>query len=141
VYWQAWSLLLIFKQDHEVSMHKNWIEENSKLSSNLYSFKKRSSLPVNQPILTSNCFAQLINLQDPITPWSESARELYRLSDRRLPEKLMPTFEDRGCHVQRDGSLRPYSQFLDQSRYFLFKQRFVTWIPNSAYVYFVPLRK
>jgi hypothetical protein len=33
------------------------------------------------------------------TPWSESASELYRLSDRRLPAKLVPTFADRGCHL------------------------------------------
>jgi hypothetical protein len=30
------------------------------------------------------------------TPWSESASELYRPSDRRLSEKLVP---ERGCHV------------------------------------------
>jgi hypothetical protein len=33
------------------------------------------------------------------TPWPESVRELYRLSDRRLSAKLVPTFADRGCHV------------------------------------------
>jgi hypothetical protein len=33
------------------------------------------------------------------TPWPESASELYRLSDRRLSAKLVPTFADRGCHV------------------------------------------
>jgi hypothetical protein len=33
------------------------------------------------------------------TPWSESVSELYRLSDRRLSAKLVPTFADRGCHV------------------------------------------
>jgi hypothetical protein len=42
-------------------------------------------------------------------PWSESANELYRLSDRRLSAKLVPTFADRGVpRGQRDGSLRPY---------------------------------
>jgi hypothetical protein len=35
------------------------------------------------------------------TPWSESANELYRPSDRRLSAKLVPTFADRGCHVVR----------------------------------------
>jgi hypothetical protein len=34
-----------------------------------------------------------------ITPWSESASELYRPSDRRLSAKLVPKFADRGCHV------------------------------------------
>jgi hypothetical protein len=33
------------------------------------------------------------------TPWSESASELYRPSDRRLSTKLLPTFADKGCHV------------------------------------------
>jgi hypothetical protein len=33
------------------------------------------------------------------TPWSESASELYRPSDRRLSAKLVLTFEGRGCHV------------------------------------------
>jgi hypothetical protein len=55
-----------YKQGHEVSIHRNWVEVNSKLRGNLYSFKKRNSLPANQPILTSNCYVQLINLQDSI---------------------------------------------------------------------------
>jgi hypothetical protein len=29
----------------------------------------------------------------------ESASELYRLSDRSSPAKLVPTFAHRGCHV------------------------------------------
>jgi CBS-domain-containing membrane protein len=33
------------------------------------------------------------------TPLPESASELYRLSDRSLPTKLVPTFADKGCHV------------------------------------------
>jgi hypothetical protein len=33
------------------------------------------------------------------TPWSASASELYRPSDRRLSAKLVPTIADRGCHV------------------------------------------
>jgi hypothetical protein len=44
-------------------------------------------------------------------PWSQSASELYRPSDRRLTAKWLPTFSDRGVpHGQRDGSLRPYSR-------------------------------
>jgi hypothetical protein len=34
-----------------------------------------------------------------ITPWLWFAGELCRPSDRRLWEKLVPTFADRGCHV------------------------------------------
>jgi hypothetical protein len=56
------------------------------------------------------------------TPWSESASEQYRPSDRRLSAKLVPTFADRGVpRGQRDGSLQPYLGFLDRSRYFSFK--------------------
>jgi hypothetical protein len=56
------------------------------------------------------------------TPWSESASELYRPSDRRLSAKWLPTCADRGCHV---GSMTdPYGRilgFLDRSRYFSIK--------------------
>jgi CBS-domain-containing membrane protein len=56
------------------------------------------------------------------TPWPESARELYRPSDRRLSAKLLPTFADRGCHVV--SVTDPYGRilgFLDRSRYFFFQ--------------------
>jgi hypothetical protein len=33
------------------------------------------------------------------TPWSESASELYRPSNRRLSAKSLPTLTDKGCHV------------------------------------------
>jgi hypothetical protein len=32
-----------------------------------------------------------------LTPWSESASELYRPSDRRLSAKWLPTFVDKGA--------------------------------------------
>jgi hypothetical protein len=32
-------------------------------------------------------------------PWPESARELYRSSDRRSSDKLVSNFADRGCNV------------------------------------------
>jgi hypothetical protein len=56
------------------------------------------------------------------TPWSESARELYRPSNRRLSAKWLPTCGDRGCHVvsMTDPSGRILS-FLDRSRYFSIK--------------------
>jgi hypothetical protein len=56
------------------------------------------------------------------TPWSESASELYRPSDRRLSAKWFPTFADRGCHVV--SVTDPYGRilgFLDRSRYFSIK--------------------
>jgi hypothetical protein len=39
------------------------------------------------------------SLQVKKTPWSGSASELYRPSDRHLSAKWLPTFADRGCHV------------------------------------------
>jgi hypothetical protein len=53
------------------------------------------------------------------TPWSESASELYRPSDRSLSAKWLPTFVDKGCHVV--SVTDPYGRilgFLDRSRYF-----------------------
>jgi ribosomal protein S14 len=56
------------------------------------------------------------------TPRPESASELYRPSDRRLSAKLVTTFAYRGVlRGQRDGSPRPYSRFLDRSRYCFFQ--------------------
>jgi hypothetical protein len=57
-----------------------------------------------------------------LTPWSGSANELYRPSDRRLSAKLVPTFADRRCHVV--SVTEPYGRilgFLDRSRYFSIK--------------------
>jgi hypothetical protein len=45
------------------------------------------------------------------TPWPESASELYRLCDRRLSAKLVPTFAHIGCHVV--SVTDPYSRILD----------------------------
>jgi CBS-domain-containing membrane protein len=56
------------------------------------------------------------------TPWSESASELYRPSDRRLSAKCLPTFADKGCHVVSVTDL--YGRilgFIDRSRYFSIK--------------------
>jgi hypothetical protein len=56
------------------------------------------------------------------TPWPESASELYRPSDRRLSAKLVPTFEDRRCHVVSvTDTYGRYFGFLDRSRYFFFQ--------------------
>jgi hypothetical protein len=64
---------------------------------------------------TSACFASHRRILNtfyigPIkASWPESASEIYRLSDRRLSEKLVPTFADRGCHVVTVTD-RPYYQ-------------------------------
>jgi hypothetical protein len=53
------------------------------------------------------------------TPWSESASELYRPSNRRLSTKWLPTFAVRGCHMV--SVTDPYGcilSFLDRSCYF-----------------------
>jgi hypothetical protein len=66
---------------------------------------------------SSMCSKQLLK-----TPWPESASELYRPSDRGLSAKLVPTFEDRGCHVV--SVTDPYDRnlgFLYRSRYFFFQ--------------------
>jgi hypothetical protein len=59
--------------------------------------------------------------EDRKTPWPESARELYRASDRRLA-KLVPIFADRGCYVV--SVTDPYGRnldSLDRIRYFFFQ--------------------
>jgi hypothetical protein len=71
-------------------------------------------------------FAHPINIHVSVpikkTPWSESASELYRPSDRRLSAKLLPAFADRGCHLV--SVTDPYGRildFLDRSRHFSIK--------------------
>jgi hypothetical protein len=54
-----------------------------------------------------------------LTPWPQSASELYRPSNRRLLAKLLLTSADRGCHVV--SVTDPYGRilgFLEWSRYF-----------------------
>jgi hypothetical protein len=62
------------------------------------------------------------SISDKKTPWSESASELYRPSDRHLSAKWLPTFADRRCHVV--SVTDPYGRilgFLDRGRYFSIK--------------------
>jgi hypothetical protein len=57
-----------------------------------------------------------------ITPWSQSASEIFWLSNRCLSAKLVPNFADRGCCVI--SMMDPYGRilrFLDWSRYYLFQ--------------------
>jgi hypothetical protein len=76
------------------------------------------------------------------TPWSESANELYRPSDRRLSAKWLPTFVDRGCHVV--SVTDPYGRilgFLDRSRYFSIKKLLsctheAEWTPFQTHYFF-----
>jgi hypothetical protein len=51
------------------------------------------------------------------TPWPESASELYRLSDRRLLAKSVPTFEDGGVSLSQIGGspTAVITVFLDRS--------------------------
>jgi hypothetical protein len=44
------------------------------------------------------------------TPWSYSASQLYRPSDRRMSAKLLPTFADRGCRVV--SAIYPHGRIL-----------------------------
>jgi hypothetical protein len=55
-----------------------------------------------QPFLNVHFTRFQVNKQNKTkqqTPWSESASELYRPSDRRFSAKWLPTFADKGCHV------------------------------------------
>jgi hypothetical protein len=57
------------------------------------------------------CEQHLFSFLKKNTPWSESASELCRPSDRRLLAKLVPTFADRGSHVV--SVMDPYGRILD----------------------------
>jgi hypothetical protein len=62
------------------------------------------------------------NKQTKKPPWPESASELYRPSDRRLSDKLVPTFADRECRVV--SVTDPYDHnlgFPHRSHYFFFQ--------------------
>jgi hypothetical protein len=53
---------------------------------------------------------------------TKSVSQLYRPSDRLLSQKLVPNFDDRGCHVV--SMMNPYGRilgFLDRSSYFFFQ--------------------
>jgi hypothetical protein len=57
-----------------------------------------------------------------LTPWPESASELYHQSDRSLSAKLVPTFCDRGClAVRATDTYGRILYFLDRSRYVFFQ--------------------
>jgi hypothetical protein len=57
------------------------------------------------------------------TPWSESASELYRPSDRRLSAKWLPTFADRGCHVEHSltASLNNWKEVHRRNKQFVYR--------------------
>jgi hypothetical protein len=75
------------------------------------------------PYIPSRVFLRpYLNKQTKKTQWPESASELYRLSDRRLLVKLVPTFAYRGSRVV--NATDPHGLilgFLDRSRYFYFQ--------------------
>jgi hypothetical protein len=57
-----------------------------------------------------------------LTPWPQSASELYRPRDHCLSTKLVPTFANRGCNMV--SVTVPYGRilgFLGWSRYFFFQ--------------------
>jgi hypothetical protein len=95
----------------------------------------------NLPILRDRqCQMFILTKQ---TPWSESASELYRPSDRRLSAKWLPAFADKGCHVV--SMTDPYGRilgFLDRSRYFSIKYLLsctheAEWTPfQTHYIFF-----
>jgi hypothetical protein len=55
-------------------------------------------------------------------PWLQFVSELYRPRDRRLSEKLVPTFADRGWHVVSVTDFYGRNLYLlDRSRYVFFQ--------------------
>jgi hypothetical protein len=71
-------------------------------------------------LFSVNLLYNLFSRKKPL--WPESMSELYQPSDRRLSEKLVPTFADRGCHVV--SVTDPYGRilgFLDRHPNFSFK--------------------
>jgi hypothetical protein len=69
----------------------------------LFSVGSTLDQPIARPVSTHK---QDKNKQ---SPWSESASELYRPSDRRLSAKWLPTFVYRWCHVV--SVTDPYGRF------------------------------
>jgi len=69
------------KEDHNVSICKDWIDVNSKHRSNSNNFRNSVSLLAYQPILTSSRYAHLINLQDS----SESVNNTIVSNEQGLP--------------------------------------------------------
>jgi hypothetical protein len=65
---------------------------------------------------------ELISWSNKQNPWSLSASELYRPSDRRMSSKLVPTSADGGCYVA--SATDPHGRilgFLERSRYYFFQ--------------------
>jgi hypothetical protein len=72
------------------------------------------------PLVYCNC-VNCTNKQKQ-TPWSVSASELYRPSDRCLSAKWLQTFADRGCHVVSvTDTYGRILGFLDRIRYFFYQ--------------------
>jgi hypothetical protein len=97
---------LLLLLDQTVLLHKLW-------ECILLRIQYASHWRGNQPLLL-----QMIKK----TPWSESASELYRPSDRRLSAKWLPTCADRRCHMVSvtDPSGR-ISRFSDDKAHIIIK--------------------
>jgi hypothetical protein len=77
------------------------------------------NLPHTHTRTRARASKQHTHTQNKQTPWSESASELYRPSDRCLSAKRLPTFADKGCHVVSiTDAFGRILGFLDRSRYF-----------------------
>jgi hypothetical protein len=73
---------------------------DSKHCCNLHSLKKQNSTSVNQPILTSNRYASLINLQDPLVNINQTiaANELGLVQDiQREDRQTEPSNVEASC--------------------------------------------
>jgi hypothetical protein len=77
----------------------SWVQDTT-----LYFIHSSStSASVTWAYVGTRSYRKFIDIQgdtgDENSPWPESASELYRPSVRRLSEKLVQTFADRGCRV------------------------------------------
>jgi YD repeat-containing protein len=63
-------------------------------------------------------------------PAPESVSELYRLSDRRLSAKLMPTFAEKGCRVV--SVTDPYGRILGYTYNSNYYKSLKNWVDNSS---------
>jgi hypothetical protein len=108
------------QEDHEMFIYGNLMEVNSKHRNNQYSFEEQDSLPVNEPLLTSNCYAQLINLQDSTVNVNDTivSNELESLHDTQREDwqiELISVEANCGHHVPTILNGKIYSKTVNKA--------------------------
>jgi hypothetical protein len=105
------------------SLLSSWHREQLVVDSLFQRFRFSVQLIHKTCYLTLSCTTSyncvIMHLQ---TPWPESARKVYRPSDRRFSAKLVTAFTDRVCHVISVTDLcGRILGFLDRRSYFFFR--------------------